>query len=208
MALASYWPMKFSSLPMPMMSGEPRRALTVVPGNSRCKSRPVRRVPITSRKASQTDWVKRSAPYFDRSAFGVIFTDQMREHFRVGIGGELVPGLEQPLFKEVVIFTMTPLWTTAILPDASVCGWGIFIRRGRRAWPSECARSPGCPEAGSGAQWTRARLLVNFPLFFAHQQGECRPGSPRRHCHNHDIPAKRNPLRGGWARPVFFRHIQ
>ena len=63
---------------------------------------------------------------------------------------------------------MTPLWTTAILPDWSRCGWE-FSSDGR------AVRGPAgvadAEVAGGGFGFNNLRqALVNFALFLAHEQ--------------------------------------
>ena len=51
---------------------------------------------------------------------------------------------------------MMPLWTTAIRPDWSVCGWALAWWA-RRGWPSGCGRCRGCRAACRRSSCSRAR---------------------------------------------------
>ena len=83
---------------MPMMSGEPRRAPTIVSGLIRANDREaVSADDFAQRVANGLG--QRAAPLFLPRAFFVIIADQMREHFRVGVGFESVAGLEQALLE-------------------------------------------------------------------------------------------------------------
>jgi len=93
-----------------------------------------------------------------------MFADQMREHFGVGVGFELVSSAEQPLLERVVIFD------DAVVDDGDFAG-GVKMRMavgvGRNA-----VRGPACVRdaeaAGSGFGFQDAGdALVNPALFLA-----------------------------------------
>ena len=65
-------------------------------------------------------------------------------------------------------FSMIPLWTTAIRPSASVCGWALRSL-GRRGWPSGCGP----------CRWCRPRSPA--PPASALSRLASRP-APRRRC--------------------------
>ena len=202
MALASL-ARKFSSLPMPMMSGEPRRAPTMVPGWSRANH---------GEAVSADDFAQRVANGLGQkigavfaTSFFVKVADQMREDFRVGVGSEFVSGLDQPLFEDVVIFN------DAVVDDGNFaggveCAGGNSRPKARRAWPSACGRCRGFPAPVRRSR--RVRDPRQFSPFFCEPAGLLSPQDRHAGAVVTAIFQPPQRLRAGWARPLFSRRIR
>ncbi len=101
------------------------------------------------------------------AAFRVMLPDQVREHFRIGAGMKLVPGLEQALFELIVVFN------DAVVNDGDLAGlvevrMGILITRWTVRGPAGVGNA-GFARCRVGDQFA-GDALVNLALFLADQQ--------------------------------------
>ncbi len=109
----------------------------------------------------------RKPVFFFAAPLVVIIANQMREHFRVGVGFESVPGGEQFILQQVVVFD------DAVVDDGDFAGlvqlrMRIFVRRDSMSGP---ARVADAEVAGNGSGFQNVcESVVDFTTFFSDQQ--------------------------------------
>ena len=113
------------------------------------------------------NWTGWKLSHYGCTTLRIIIADQMREHFGVGVGFELVPGTDQFLFERVVIFN------DAVMDDGDFAG-SIEVRMavsvGRNAVRGP-ARVADAEAAGGRFGFQNAgEALVNPALFLAQRE--------------------------------------
>ena len=153
MNAATSEPTNISPSPTPSTSGVERRAATIVPGSSALANTSVK-WPSRRRSTASTEATK--SPAVSPCAYWRA-TRCTATSVSVSLANS-TPAASSSR-RSAAKFSMIPLWTTAILTAASLCGWALrSVGRpwvAQRVWPT-----PECPlsAAGSVASSAASRL--------------------------------------------------